>query len=136
MKAKRFVALLLSAVMCLSMASCSAESGKPAESEKTAEAPVETPAAPAETPAEKITINIAALKGPTALGMLNVMEADEAGTTANDYEFLLAGASAVAVGTANFVDPYAPLKVIDYIKEYMERKNISKVADLVGAVRC
>ena len=98
MKAKRFVALLLSAVMCLSMASCSAESGKPAESEKTAEAPVETPAAPAETPAEKITINIAALKGPTALGMLNVMEADEAGTTANDYEFLLAGAADEIVG--------------------------------------
>jgi dihydroorotate dehydrogenase (NAD+) catalytic subunit len=55
---------------------------------------------------------------------------------ADAVEFLLAGASAVAVGTANFVDPYAPLKVIDYIKEYMERKNISKVADLVGAVRC
>ena len=109
MKAKRFVALLLSAVMCLSMASCSAESSKPAESEKPTEAPVETPAAPAETPAapadtpaetpaEKITINIAALKGPTALGMLNVMEADEAGTTANDYEFLLAGAADEIVG--------------------------------------
>lgn len=105
MKAKRLVALLLSTVMCLSMASCSTESSKPAESEKptdvvveTPATPAETPAAPTETPAEKITINVAALKGPTALGMLNVMEADEAGTTANDYEFLLAGAADEIVG--------------------------------------
>ena len=55
---------------------------------------------------------------------------------ADAIEFLLAGASAVAVGTANFVDPCTPLKVIDYIREYMERKNISKVSDLVGAVKC
>ena len=55
---------------------------------------------------------------------------------ADAVEFLLAGASAVAVGTANFVDPYTPLKVIDYLTEYMERHNISKVSDLVGAVKC
>ena len=55
---------------------------------------------------------------------------------ADAVEFLLAGASAIAVGTANFVDPYTPLKVIDYLREYMERKGISSVSELVGAVRC
>ncbi len=106
MKAKRLVALLLSAVMCVSMAACSTGSAepeepavKPAETPiETPAAPIETPAAPVETPAEKININIAALKGPTALGMLHVMEADEKGETANDYDFLLAGAADEIVG--------------------------------------
>ena len=60
------------------------------------------------------------------------------GTLSNPvfYESGVAGASAVAVGTANFVDPYTPLKVIDYLKEYMERKGIKSVSEMVGAVRC
>ena len=49
-------------------------------------------------------------------------------------EFMLAGASAVAVGTATFVDPMASIKVIDGIREYMERHNISAVSELVGAM--
>jgi len=51
---------------------------------------------------------------------------------ADAVEFLLAGASAVAVGTANFVDPFTPLKVIEFIEEYMERHRVSRVSDLVG----
>ena len=51
---------------------------------------------------------------------------------ADAVEFLLAGASAVAVGTANFVDPYTPLKVIEFIEKYMERHRVSRVSDLVG----
>ena len=49
-------------------------------------------------------------------------------------EFMLAGASAVAVGTATFVDPMASVKVIDGIRDYMERHNISAVSELVGAM--
>lgn len=49
-------------------------------------------------------------------------------------EFMLAGASAVAVGTATFVDPMASIKVIDGIRDYMERHNISAVSELVGAM--
>ena len=41
---------------------------------------------------EKLTIQVAALKGPTALGMMDLMEKGEAGETANNYEFTLAGA--------------------------------------------
>ena len=109
MKAKRFVALLLSAVLCLSMTACSAGTAEPeAPAVKPSETPVETPAAPAapeapaETPlaepAERPVINIAGLKGPTSLGMLMLMEGDENQTTANDYEFLLAGAADEIVG--------------------------------------
>ena len=49
-------------------------------------------------------------------------------------EFMLAGASAVAVGTATFADPYAPLKVIDGIQDYLERHNYSSVSEIVGAL--
>jgi len=57
-------------------------------------------------------------------------------TTGEDaVEFLLAGASAVAVGTAIFADPYAPLKVIDGIGDYLERHHLSGVADLIGGIR-
>ncbi|MEG2670535.1 MAG: dihydroorotate dehydrogenase, partial [Oscillospiraceae bacterium] len=49
-------------------------------------------------------------------------------------EFMLAGANAVAVGTAGFLDPYAWVKVRDEIHEYLEKNNISDVNDIVGAV--
>ena len=49
-------------------------------------------------------------------------------------EFLLAGASAVAVGTAIFVDPYAPIKVIRGIEEYLERHGCKSVNEIIGAM--
>ena len=49
-------------------------------------------------------------------------------------EFLLAGASAVAVGTANFVDPHAPLAVIDGINGYLDRHGYRSVSEIVGAL--
>lgn len=50
-------------------------------------------------------------------------------------EFILAGATAVAVGTANFFNPYASLEIIKGIEEYMEEQGLEKITDLVGAVR-
>jgi dihydroorotate dehydrogenase (NAD+) catalytic subunit len=50
-------------------------------------------------------------------------------------ELLVAGASAVAVGTGNFVDPRLSLKVTEGIRSYMARRGVARVADLVGAVR-
>ena len=56
-------------------------------------------------------------------------------TCAKDaLEFILAGASAVSVGTANFVDPFTSLKVIEGMEEYMDRHGVKNIADLVGAV--
>src|SRR2546428_3027013 len=49
-------------------------------------------------------------------------------------EFLIAGASAVQVGTANFVDPFIWGKLLDGIADYMQRHDITRLADLVGTI--
>lgn len=49
-------------------------------------------------------------------------------------EFMLAGADAVSVGTANFVDPYAPLKIAEGIKEYVEGNGFKSASELKGKV--
>jgi len=51
-------------------------------------------------------------------------------------EFMLAGATAVAVGTANFIDPGVCLRVIDGIEAYMRRQGMGAVRELTGAVIC
>ncbi|HEY2149447.1 MAG TPA: dihydroorotate dehydrogenase [Vicinamibacterales bacterium] len=50
-------------------------------------------------------------------------------------EFMIAGASAVQVGTANFVDPFIWTRLLDGLQDYMHRHEIARVADLVGTVR-
>lgn len=55
-------------------------------------------------------------------------------TAADAAEYMLAGASAVQVGTATFVRPMAMLSVIDGLKAFCERKGLSRVSDLTGAV--
>src|SRR3954468_14418882 len=49
-------------------------------------------------------------------------------------EFIIAGATAVQVGTANFVDPFIWGKLLDGLTDYMQRHNIARIADLVGAI--
>ncbi len=51
-------------------------------------------------------------------------------------EFMLAGATAVAVGTANFVNPTATVDVIDGIAAYCEEQGVKHVTDLIGALEC
>lgn len=63
------------------------------------------------------------------IGMGGIQNAEDA------LEFILAGASAVAVGTANFMNPYATLEIIDGIREYMEKNEIEDICQLIGAVR-
>jgi dihydroorotate dehydrogenase (NAD+) catalytic subunit len=53
---------------------------------------------------------------------------------ADAVEFMIAGATAVAVGTANFVDPYTPLKVIDFINDYCDRHGMKSVSELTGSL--
>ena len=55
-------------------------------------------------------------------------------TAADALEFILAGASAVAVGAANFVNPYATVEILEGIEEYMRRHRIENLVDLIGAV--
>ena len=49
-------------------------------------------------------------------------------------EFMIAGADAVQVGTANFIDPFIWTKLLAGLQEYMRRHNIGRVADLVGTI--
>ena len=47
---------------------------------------------------------------------------------------LIAGANAVQIGTANFVDPFIWTKLLDGIRDYGQRHNIARLSDLVGTV--
>jgi len=53
---------------------------------------------------------------------------------ADAIEFMLAGATAIQVGTANFIDPSVCIKIIDGIDEYLLRHNISSVSEIIGAL--
>ncbi|MBP1606882.1 MAG: pyrDB [Acidobacteria bacterium] len=62
------------------------------------------------------------------VGMGGIMNASDA------LEFMIAGASAVQVGTANFVDPFIWHKLVDGLRDYMARHRIARVVDLVGSL--
>lgn len=62
------------------------------------------------------------------VGMGGICTAEDA------IEFMLCGARLIQVGTYSFVDPLAPLKIIDGISSYMERHHIDDVNDIVGAL--
>lgn len=62
------------------------------------------------------------------IGMGGIMTAEDA------IEFILAGASAVSVGTANFHNPYATVEIIKGIEEYMKAYKVQDIRELVGAV--
>ena len=57
-------------------------------------------------------------------------------STANDaLEFIMAGASAVQVGTANFTNPQAPLEVLEEIEAFMTEEGVEDITELIGAGR-
>ncbi len=57
-------------------------------------------------------------------------------TTASDaIEFIMAGASAIQVGTASFTNPRAPLDVLEGIEQFMKKEGINNLTDLIGAAR-
>ncbi len=64
------------------------------------------------------------------LGMGGICTGEDA------VEFMLCGATAVAVGTANFMDPMAGLKVVEGIAEYCREQGVSDVNELIGALEC
>ena len=62
------------------------------------------------------------------IGMGGIADARDA------VEFMIAGASAVQVGTANFVDPFIWSKLLQGIEDYMRRHKLERIADIVGAL--
>ncbi|MDO9556851.1 MAG: dihydroorotate dehydrogenase [Coriobacteriia bacterium] len=63
------------------------------------------------------------------IGMGGIATAEDA------VEFMLAGATAVAVGTANFVDPTATMRITEGLEAFCLKRGIGRVAELTGAVR-
>ena len=63
------------------------------------------------------------------IGMGGIATAEDA------IEFMLAGATGVAVGMMNFVNPYATAEIVDGMEAYMKQHNIEKITDLIGAVK-
>lgn len=64
------------------------------------------------------------------IGMGGIMNATDA------VEFMIAGASAIQVGTALFKDPTIPVQIIDGLTSYMERHKIQSVNELIGSLQC
>ena len=62
------------------------------------------------------------------IGLGGIMTATDA------IEFLLAGATAIEVGTANFIDPSVTMKVVEGIEAYLERHGFQSVSDIIGAL--
>ena len=63
------------------------------------------------------------------IGMGGVATAEDA------LELIMAGATAVAVGTANFYNPYAALEVVGGIRDYMDKNGVNDIAELIGCVK-
>jgi dihydroorotate dehydrogenase (NAD+) catalytic subunit len=62
------------------------------------------------------------------MGMGGIMNWSDA------VEFILAGAAAVQIGTATFIDPAAPVKILEGIESYMENKGFSDISDITGYI--
>jgi len=62
------------------------------------------------------------------IGMGGIVSASDA------LEFLLAGAAAIQVGTASFIDPLASIKILEGIEDYLVKKGISDIKDIVGRI--
>ena len=63
------------------------------------------------------------------IGMGGISNAEDA------IEFLLAGASAVAVGAMNFVNPYTTVEVVEGIEAYMKKYGVEDIQELIGGVQ-
>lgn len=77
----------------------------------------------------KVYNEVAKTRNIPILGMGGIRNASDA------IEFIIAGASAVAVGTWNFIEPNCSLKIIEGIKKYLARQNITSVKELIGTLQ-
>lgn len=62
------------------------------------------------------------------IGMGGIMNTNDA------LEFLMAGASAISVGTGNFVDPYIPINIVKGLEKYVEENGLESYREIIGAV--
>ncbi|MBC7363861.1 MAG: dihydroorotate dehydrogenase [Candidatus Aminicenantes bacterium] len=79
--------------------------------------------------AVRMVFQVARAVSVPVIGMGGIFSAEDA------LEFIMAGASAVQVGTANFVDPDVCLKIINDLKNWAEQHGVEKISNLVGCVK-
>ena len=97
-------------------------------------APTPTAVAPASissstSSAVRMVYQVAQAVKVPIIGMGGIASAEDA------LEFILAGATAVSIGTANFFNPYATVETVRGIEEYMRRHKVDDINSLIGAVR-
>ena len=63
------------------------------------------------------------------IGMGGIATAEDA------LEFMMAGATAVSVGTANFYNPYATVEIVEGMEAFMEKQGVADIKDLIGCVK-
>lgn len=78
--------------------------------------------------AVRMVWQVARRVGIPVVGLGGIMNSDDA------LQFIMAGATAVQIGTANFVDPQATVRVIDGIADYMRRHGVADIASLRGII--
>ncbi len=64
------------------------------------------------------------------IGMGGIMKSEDA------LEFIIAGASAVSIGTANFINPRVSVEIIEGIKKYLQKNNLTSIQNLIGSLEC
>lgn len=95
---KKLLPLLLVLALALTACAPAAQAPLPAQPESSAAPSASSEAPPEATPAEKLDVNVAALKGPLAIGMVKLMDDAQNGTAPDNYAFTLAGAPDELVG--------------------------------------
>lgn len=78
--------------------------------------------------AVRMVWQVAKAVGIPVVGLGGIMNARDA------LEFIMAGATAIEVGTANFIDPAVTVKIVDGINEYLDRHNIPDIASIRGII--
>ena len=104
---KKLISLLLCLALVFGVTACGSsdnnttttptQAATPTESANPTDTPAEP--TPTETPAVRENVNVAVLKGPTAIGMMKLMDDDEKGTSKNDYDFTVAGSADAIVAS-------------------------------------
>lgn len=62
------------------------------------------------------------------IGMGGIQNAEDA------IEFMMAGATAISVGAANFINPYATVEIVEGIEQFMKEQNIADIRDIIGCI--
>ena len=78
--------------------------------------------------AERMVWHVAKAVKIPVIGLGGIMDGRDA------IEFMLAGATAVEIGTANFIDPAVTMKVIDYMEDYCARHGINDINEIIGEI--